>query len=135
VPVPQPRAERESPREAELAPMLVAHAAAPSRAEEAGASPSFTPEGVVFLIEAPHAGRVQLVGDFNAWAPDGNEMEPAGPIWRKVLKLRPGRYRYRYVVDGEWQSDPLNTLAEPCPYGGQNSILQFDDQTLALMGN
>jgi 1,4-alpha-glucan branching enzyme len=55
-------------------------------------------EGVVFAIEAPDAQRVQLVGDFNQWTPDANEMAPAGPIWTSVVKLYPGRYRYRYVI-------------------------------------
>jgi chromosome partitioning protein len=86
------------------------------------AAPEVTSEGVRFTIEAPDAERVQLVGDFNDWSADGNEMEPAGGIWRKVVKLPPGSYRYRYVVDGRWQSDPLNGLVEPSPFGGHNSV-------------
>jgi hypothetical protein len=85
-------------------------------------APEITSDGVMFSIEAPDAERVQLVGDFNDWSADGNEMEPSGGIWRKVVKLPPGSYRYRYVVDGRWQSDPLNGLVEPSPYGGDNSV-------------
>jgi hypothetical protein len=90
------------------------------------APPTITPDGVIFSLEAPGAGRVQLVGDFNAWALDGNEMNPAGRVWKKVLKLEPGRYRYRFVVDGQWLSDPLNANVEPAPYGGNNSVLELD---------
>jgi hypothetical protein len=90
-------------------------------------APRPTREGVVFALEAPGARRVQLVGDFNGWTPDGNEMEPDGPIWRRVLKLNPGRYRYRYLVDGRWLDDPLNPDVEPAPYGGNNSVLVLDD--------
>jgi chromosome partitioning protein len=90
------------------------------------APPTPTADGVIFTLEAPAAGRVQLLGDFNAWTPDDSEMSPAGPIWRKVLKLQPGTYRYRYVVDGEWLNDPLNTNVEPAPYGGHNSVLVLD---------
>lgn len=96
-------------------------------------APTRTPEGVVFTIEAPDARRVQLVGDFNEWALEGSEMEPVGRIWKKVLKLPPGRYRYRYVVDGSWFSDPLNADVEPAPYGGHNSVLILDEK-LAEMG-
>jgi len=89
-------------------------------------------EGVVFAIDAPDAGRVQLVGDFNNWALEGSEMDQHGRVWKKVLSLGPGRYLYRYVVDGCWQSDPSNANVEPAPYGGDNSVLVLDD-TLAEM--
>jgi chromosome partitioning protein len=92
-----------------------------------GASaPTVTPEGVVFAVEAPAARHVHLVGDFNGWALEGSEMQPLGRIWTSTVKLRPGSYRYRFVVDGEWQSDPLNAVAEPTPFGGHNSVLVLD---------
>lgn len=90
--------------------------------------PTVTREGVMFTLEAPAAGRVQLAGDFNGWALDGNEMSSTGGIWRTTVKLPPGRYRYRYVVDGSWQNDPSNPLIEACPYGGHDSILVLDQR-------
>jgi 1,4-alpha-glucan branching enzyme len=77
-------------------------------------------------VEAPSARHVHLVGDFNGWELEGNEMQPLGRIWTSTVKLRPGSYRYRFVVDGEWRSDPLNAVAEPTPYGGNNSVLVLD---------
>jgi chromosome partitioning protein len=82
---------------------------------------------VTFTFETPGAEHVLLVGDFNDWTLDGSEMEPIGGIWTKVIKLAPGRYRYRYVVDGQWQTDPSNTAVEPNPYGGHDSILVVGD--------
>ena len=90
-------------------------------------APAVTSEGVVFTIEAPDAERVQLAGDFNNWTLDGNEMEAMGGVWKKVVRLPPGRYRYRYVVDGRWQHDPLNAAVEPSPYGGDDSVLVMDE--------
>ena len=90
--------------------------------------PAVTHAGVMFTLEAPDAARVQLAGDFNGWVLDGNEMNPVGRVWKKVVKLHPGRYRYRYVVDGMWQSDPLNPAVEPSPYGGHNSIIVVDEK-------
>lgn len=87
------------------------------------AAPAVTPEGVVFTIEAPTAVLVQLAGDFNGWSPDRTEMEAAGPVWTTTLQLPPGRYRYRYVIDGEWRSDPNNRTVEPSPFGGEDSVL------------
>ena len=86
---------------------------------------------VTFTFEAPGAEHVLLTGDFNDWTLDGSEMEPTGGVWTKVIKLPPGRYRYRYVVDGQWQHDPSNAVIEPNPYGGHDSILIMDDATIA----
>jgi 1,4-alpha-glucan branching enzyme len=91
-------------------------------------APTVTAEGVTFTIEAPDAERVQLAGDFNNWTLDGSEMDAVGGVWKKVVKLPPGRYRYRYVVDGRWQNDPLNGAVEPSPYGGNDSILIMDER-------
>ena len=90
--------------------------------------PAVTHAGVMFRLEAPNAARVQLAGDFNGWVLDGNDMSPIGRVWKKVVKLPPGRYQYRYVVDGVWQSDPLNPAGGPCPHGGHNSILVVDEK-------
>jgi len=84
------------------------------------------PQEVTFTLEAPGAEHVLLAGDFNEWTLDGSEMHPSHGVWTKVIKLPPGRYRYRYVVDGQWQHDPSNAAVEPNPYGGQDSILVMD---------
>jgi chromosome partitioning protein len=97
--------------------------------DRAGPSaPAVTSEGVMFTVEAPDAERVHLAGDFNDWTLDGSEMEPIGGVWKKIVKLPPGRYRYRYVVDGRWQNDPLNAAVEPSPYGGDDSVLIMDER-------
>jgi chromosome partitioning protein len=90
-------------------------------------SPSVSSGEVTFAFEAPDAEHVLLVGDFNDWTVDGSEMQRIGGIWTKVIKLAPGRYRYRYVVDGQWRSDPSNAAVAPNPYGGHDSILVVDD--------
>jgi len=89
-------------------------------------APQMTGKGILFTLAAPEAHRVQLAGDFNSWVPDGNEMEFSNGVWQKILTLTPGRYRYRYVVDGHWQSDPMNARTEPSPFGDQDSVLDLD---------
>ncbi len=91
-------------------------------------SPRVTDEGVVFSFDAPGAHRVQVAGDFNGWEAEGCQMQPRGRHWKGVLKLDPGRYRYRYVVDGEWQNDPLNAEVEPAPFGGYNSVVVVEQR-------
>jgi chromosome partitioning protein len=90
-------------------------------------APAVTPDGVVFTIEAPGAEHVYIAGDFNDWKPDGSEMEAVGRVWKKLLKLAPGRYRYRYVVDGQWCTDPGNATVEPSPFGGNDSVLVLNN--------
>jgi len=94
-------------------------------------TPEATSKEVVFTIEADHAAQVQVMGDFNDWNLEGSEMERVDGIWQKVVTLPPGRYRYRYIVDGRWQSDPLNVAVEPNPHGGFDSILVVDEEQLA----
>jgi chromosome partitioning protein len=90
-------------------------------------APMETLDGVRFTIEAPDAVTVQLAGDFNDWTPEGSEMELAGQVWTKTLTLPPGRYRYRYVIDGRWQTDPLNPSVEPSPFGGDDSLIEIHE--------
>jgi 1,4-alpha-glucan branching enzyme len=88
-------------------------------------APVSTGDGVVFTLDAPAADRVQIAGDFNAWKPAENELEFSDGMWRTVISLAPGRYRYRYVVDGTWKADPLNPGVEPTPYGDYNSVIEL----------
>jgi 1,4-alpha-glucan branching enzyme len=90
-------------------------------------APEVTPDGVLFTVEAPNAAQVQVAGDFNDWRPGSGEMERAGRVWKRTLKLAPGRYRYRYVIDGQWCRDPRNAAVEPSPFGGDDSLLVLEE--------
>jgi 1,4-alpha-glucan branching enzyme len=89
----------------------------------AAGAPVSTPQGILFTVEAPNAFEVQIAGDFNDWTPEHTLMEPKGRVWRRVLQLAPGRYRYRFVIDGKWLPDPLNPLFEPSQFAGDDSIV------------
>jgi chromosome partitioning protein len=80
---------------------------------------------VVFVTLYPRAKDVQIAGDFNNWKPEEAPMQRVGSsgVWQTQLKLPAGRYRYRLVVDGQWQQDPYNELTELNPFGGFNSVL------------
>jgi chromosome partitioning protein len=83
-------------------------------------------DAVFFVTLYPNAANVQIAGDFNNWQPVGTQMEKVGDsgIWQTKLKLNPGRYRYRLVVDGKWQQDPYNELTEVNPFNEYNSVLE-----------
>lgn len=67
-----------------------------------------TPQpGVTFALSAPAAASVAVVGDFNDWDPRAIPLERNRSQWTVTLQLKPGRYRYSFVVDGtRWQADP-----------------------------
>lgn len=91
--------------------------------------PQVTPEGVVFAIRVPGAGRVQLAGSFNNWNPDACTMVPdqgEGGVWRLRLPLDHGRHEYRFVVDGRWATDPANAKTVPNEFGELNSVVELE---------
>jgi chromosome partitioning protein len=83
-------------------------------------------DAVVFVTLYPRAHSVEIAGDFNNWQPQNTPMEKVGSsgVWQTKLKLPAGKYRYRLVVDGQWQQDPYNEHSEVNPYGDYNSILE-----------
>jgi len=82
-------------------------------------------DAVVFVTLYPRASSVQLAGDFNNWQPTATPMERVGDsgVWQAKIKLPHGTYRYRLVVDGQWQQDPYNERTEMNPYGDLNSVV------------
>ncbi len=81
---------------------------------------------VAFVTLYPRAQSVQIAGDFNGWQPTKMPMEKVGDsgVWQASAKMPPGKYRYRLVVDGQWQQDPYNETTELNPFGGYNSIVE-----------
>lgn len=80
---------------------------------------------VKFTFQAPDAQYVYIVGDFNKWALDENsqlERNTNSP-WYKSLTLKPGKYRYKFVVDGRWIHDPDNPNREDNIFGSYDSVL------------
>jgi Carbohydrate-binding module 48 (Isoamylase N-terminal domain) len=83
-------------------------------------------DGVKFVLVAPQAARVSLVGDFNRWDPAATPMErtPTGGTWSVVVPLSAGRHEYAFVVDGkQWLPDPSAPLAPVDGLGAPNSVV------------
>lgn len=88
-----------------------------------------TDTGVVFATFAPGAQQVHVAGDFNSWSPEATPMTQNGREggFLATLPLPPGRYRYRYVIDGRWVNDPNNQYVESNPYGELDSIVEVTE--------
>jgi hypothetical protein len=81
---------------------------------------------VRFLLVAPNATTVSLVGDFNDWQAGVTPMEGtvAAGLWTVTVPLAPGRYRYAFLVDGAtWMPDPDAPRAIDDDFGRPNSVL------------
>ncbi len=105
--------------------VLVVLAAGPSisRSQESLA-PRIENGQVVFSCQAPGAGAVYLAGSFNGWNAEGDLMERGEDgVWRLAMTLPAGRHEYKFVIDGNWTTDPNALDTGPDGFGGENAVL------------
>ncbi|MFH1202319.1 MAG: AAA family ATPase [Candidatus Omnitrophota bacterium] len=80
-----------------------------------------------FALTAPDAKAVYLAGEFNNWARDNSSLlDRKDGMWKKDIALKPGEYRYRFVVDGTWLEDPKNPKKIKNPFGELDSVIKID---------
>jgi len=81
---------------------------------------------VTFVLRAPGASRVSVVGDFNNWDANATPMahSGSGDLWVLSVRLPRGVHLYSFVLDGsEWRPDPSAPLAADGSFGGHNSVV------------
>lgn len=78
---------------------------------------------VSLALNAPDAGKVYVSGDFNEWKLDELTKEEGNWVFR--ANLGPGKYRYKFVRDGEWIEDPSNPHKEKNPFGQMDSLIEI----------
>jgi len=84
-----------------------------------------------FVLDAPEATSVSLVGDFNGWDPAVAVMkDPTGSgVWEVTLLLPPGRHTYAFLVsDSIWTPDPRAPQVADPDYGRSNSVVLVPDR-------
>lgn len=98
---------------------------APAATMPGDAARDVTTTGVPFRLEAPGAGSVFVAGEFNNWSPNQDALrdEDGDGVFETALDLDPGRYAYKFVVDGNWQEDPNATESTDDGFGGKNSVI------------
>ncbi len=80
-------------------------------------------------LSQPHANEVFVAGTFNNWQAHQNPLTRLGNgKWAIDLALAPGRYEYRFVVNGEWINDPQAKETAPNDFGTQNAVLLVNPQ-------
>ena len=81
-----------------------------------------------FTLEAAEAKEVFLMGDFNNWSPGKHSMQKdKNGRWNKRVMLSPGDHEYKFLVDGQWEEDPLNNRRCSNRFGSFNSIISLSE--------
>jgi cyclomaltodextrinase / maltogenic alpha-amylase / neopullulanase len=63
---------------------------------------------------------VLLAGDMNDWVAARNPMKLKDKTWETDVLVNPGKYQYKFVVDGKWIADPA--ISET---NGSNSVVRI----------
>ena len=72
--------------------------------------------------------KVFVAGNFNGWNPKDNNYalmdEDGDGTWEVTVRLAPGTYQYKFVVDNEWTLDaqPPSTIDDG--FGGRNGVIE-----------
>ncbi|KAL2546889.1 5'-AMP-activated protein kinase-related [Forsythia ovata] len=67
------------------------------------------------------ASEVLLVGSFDGWTTQRKMEKSKMGIFSVYLKLYPGRYEIKFIVDGIWKVDPLRPITHNSKY--ENNLL------------
>lgn len=94
-------------------------------AAKQAATPKAARRDVTFTIHAEKGKAVYLAGEFNQWDPTAKKMayKARSGLYSVTLKLEPGTYQYKYVLDGIWCADPENVNCVPNDQGTFNSVI------------
>ncbi|NAS30832.1 hypothetical protein GTQ40_07610 [Flavobacteriaceae bacterium R38] len=71
------------------------------------------------------ADRVILSGSFNKWNESLFVMNKTDEGWQLRLQMKPGRYEYKFIVDGKWLEDKSNPENVRNEFNGFNSVIEI----------
>jgi 1,4-alpha-glucan branching enzyme len=81
---------------------------------------------VTFRFEAGRESDVRLAGTFNNWDAEAQPLtrKNGNGTYSATLLLPPGRYEYKFIVNGEWQCDSACPNWVPNEHGTLNSVVE-----------
>ncbi|GAB1442401.1 hypothetical protein MASR2M39_12360 [Ignavibacteriales bacterium] len=83
---------------------------------------------VRFEFKSSTAKEVLVTGSFIGWSPQGEKLQKGeGDIWSVMLKIEPGYYQYKFIVDGNWIPDPQNDWKINDGGDNFNSLIKIGD--------
>ncbi|HEV7890583.1 MAG TPA: M56 family metallopeptidase [Pyrinomonadaceae bacterium] len=74
----------------------------------------------------PDARVVAVAGEFNKWNQSQFIFSREGGEWVCRVNLPAGTYQYKFIVDGDWLTDPTNPLTVHDERGITNSLLKAE---------
>jgi hypothetical protein len=87
---------------------------------------------VQFVLVAPTARKVAVVGDFNGWDASHVQyqaMHRGGGVWSVTAPIPTGHHRYSFIVDDSvWVADPQAPRAIDKDFGLTNSAIVVGEQ-------
>ena len=86
------------------------------------------------LYKYYNASRVLLAGNFTNWTIKPIAMKKSADGWRATVKLAPGKYLYKFIVDGNWRLDENNKQTENDNEGNTNSVYYKTNTSFNLTG-
>jgi hypothetical protein len=90
------------------------------------------PQRVQFVLVAPDAKKVAVVGDFNGWDASHagyQAQHRGGGVWSVTAPVPVGHHRYSFVVDDSvWVADPSAPRAVDADYGVPNSAIVVPEE-------
>lgn len=86
--------------------------------------PKVVPGGILFQFQSKTASTVEIAGDFNHWIPELLIFRSEEGLWQKVIPVKLDTFRYKFIVDGEWQVDPNQPMRKENAYGGVDSYME-----------
>ena len=79
---------------------------------------------VTFSLENTDANEDFLMGGLNEWNSKTHPMKNDGNgTWFRDVAIPPGKYEYKFLVDGQWKEDPQNEQLSLNFYGTYNNII------------
>ena len=83
-----------------------------------------SPENTTFELSGHlEAEAVDIYGSFNNWIQTKNYCAKEGDGWVCRLDLAPGKYTYKFLVDGVGLNDPTNSATEDDGSGRMDSVI------------
>jgi hypothetical protein len=76
--------------------------------------------------------RVQVSGNFNDWSTIKGNMNKTDSGWVFDIRLEPGKYAYKFIINNDWTTDINNNLTEDDGAGNTNSIYYRYNYTFKL---
>jgi len=80
----------------------------------------------IFYYKNEKVKWVNLVGEFNNWNPYSHPLKKTkSGFWEVEVDIPPGKYAYRFIIDGRYIKDPLGTKITFDKFNNEYSLLEL----------